>query len=417
MKFSLTRSILPILVILAIDLYVFQAVKVVSTTQPMARKAIFIAFWAMTALAVTLLLCATFANWHDFPRFIKTYVFGFIVIFYFSKVVVLPFLLIDDLIRGGKWIFSKVGTKTPQEISDGISITRSQFLMGAGLIAAAIPFSTLVWGIISGPYHFVVRKKKLAFKNFPKAFDGIRILQISDIHTGSWNTTEHMQEAVSLILKQKADMILFTGDLVNNTTDEAYRFMDILKQIQAPMGVYSTLGNHDYGDYAQWDSDAAKKKNMQDMYDTHKKLGWKLLRNEHVRIEKDGEYFALAGVENWGASMRFPKYGDLDKAYKGLEDGPFTLLMSHDPSHWDAKILSHPHHTDLTLAGHTHGMQFGADFKFFRWSPAQWFYKQWADLYQQDKQYIYVNRGLGFLGYPGRVGVMAEITVFTLRSS
>ena len=414
MKLNLFRLFIPLILMLAIDIYFFQAVKtLMSGSSPISRKIVIIGFWAITTLAITLLLSASFTNWHEWPKFIKTYVFGVIVILYLSKIVSLPFLAMDDLIRLGKYVFSKGSTTSDAQSTAGLPISRSQFLMGTALVAAAIPFGTLVYGIINGPYLFVVRKMKLVFKNLPVAFNGIKIIQLSDIHTGSWESPAHMQKAVDLINKQGADMVLFTGDLVNNLSEEAYPFIPVLKQIKAPLGVYSSLGNHDYGDYSQWESEADKSKNMEAMYQIHRDLGWKLLRNENILIRRDNESIALAGCENWGASLRFTKYGDINKTLKGI-DAPFTILMSHDPSHWEAQILSHPHHVDLTLAGHTHGMQFGADFKSFRWSPAQWFYKQWADLYQKNDKYIYVNRGLGFIGYPGRVGVKAEIAVFEL---
>jgi predicted MPP superfamily phosphohydrolase len=219
-----------------------------------------------------------------------------------------------------------------------------------------------------------------------------------------------------MVNAEKADIVFFTGDLVNNRTDEVYPFMDVLKQIRAPMGVYSSLGNHDYGDYASWPTDDAKHQNLLDLYEVHKKLGWMLLRNENRIIARGDQRIAIAGVENWGANLRFPRYGDLNKASAGLQNIPFTLLLSHDPSHWDAQILAHPHKFDLTLAGHTHGAQFGVDTKLIKWSPIQYFYKQWAGLYKQGEKFIYVNRGLGFLGYPGRAGISPEITVIELKT-
>ena len=224
-----------------------------------------------------------------------------------------------------------------------------------------------------------------------------------------------MERAVEMIMAEKADLILFSGDIVNSMTEEAYPFIDTLKKVQAPLGVFSSTGNHDYGDYHEWDTEEEKAKNWQDFIHLHKQLGWELLRNENRTITKDGESIGLAGSENWSTVARFHKYGDLHKTMKGLENSPFTILMSHDPTHWKAEIVNYPVKADLTLAGHTHGMQFGVDFDWFKWSPVQYVYKQWAGLYKDNGRYLYVNRGLGFIGYPGRVGVMPEITVFELK--
>jgi predicted MPP superfamily phosphohydrolase len=270
---------------------------------------------------------------------------------------------------------------------------------------------------VYGGYDYKVRRSSMRFKNLPSAFDGLKILQVSDIHSGSFTETHHLAKAVDLILAQKADIIFFTGDLVNNSTDEVYPFMETLKRITAPMGVMSTMGNHDYGDYKQWDSDAAKAQNLTDFYRVHKDLGWDLLRNENRILQRGEDKIAIVGVENWGAAHRFPKYGDLDKASCGTEDIPFRLLLSHDPSHWDAKVRDFKLKMDLMLAGHTHGGQFGVEARWLKWSWIEYAYKQWAGLYKNKNKYLYVNRGLGFLGYPGRAGIRPEITVIELKKA
>jgi predicted MPP superfamily phosphohydrolase len=251
--------------------------------------------------------------------------------------------------------------------------------------------------------------------NIPDAFHGYKIVQISDIHTGSFMDTSALHKAFDIIMQQGADLILFTGDLVNNKAEEADGFEEVYRKLKAPHGVYSVLGNHDYGDYVQWDSPEEKRKNLESLKDVHKKAGWRLLMNEHVPIEKDGQKIALMGIENWGGNMHFPKYGRMDLAHRGTEEYPFKILMSHDPSHWEKQVQTEYKNIDLTLSGHTHGMQFGIEIPGFKWSPVKYFYKQWAGLYKQDNQFLYVNRGLGFLGYPGRLGIWPEITVLELQ--
>jgi predicted MPP superfamily phosphohydrolase len=248
----------------------------------------------------------------------------------------------------------------------------------------------------------------------PQAFRNLRIVQISDIHSGSFNNKKGVLRGVEKALKLKPDVILFTGDLVNNKADEMEHYMDVFNQLKAPMGVYSTLGNHDYGDYEQWGSKEEKAANLERLKQVHGELGWKLLMNEHVVFERNGDKIALLGIENWSAKARFPKYGKMNEAYAGTENIPFKILMSHDPSHWDAEVIPKYADVDLMLSGHTHGMQFGIELPWFKWSPVQYVYKQWAGLYEEGRQKLYVNRGFGFIGYPGRVGILPEITLIEL---
>ena len=257
----------------------------------------------------------------------------------------------------------------------------------------------------------------MRFASLPDAFKGLRIVQISDIHTGSFDNHEAVAHGIQRVMDQKADIILFTGDLVNNHAVEVdKKYQEIYSRLNAPMGVYSTLGNHDYGDYVQWPSPEAKKENLQTLKDMHAAMGWRLLMNEHVVLEKGADKIALIGIENWSAKANFPKYGDMQKATAGLQEKniPFKILLSHDPSHWDAQVCVDYKDVNLTLSGHTHGMQFGIDSKIFKWSPVQYMYKQWAGIYEAGEQSLYVNRGFGFLGYPGRLGVLPEITVIEL---
>lgn len=328
-----------------------------------------------------------------------------------GKVFVAIFLLMDDVRRG----VSALINLFPSLADSPTDTSRSEFMGKAALIAGAVPVAALSFGILSGAYDYRVRKKTIYLKNLPKSFDGIRVAQISDIHTGSFFNKTAVSGGVDLINDQKADMVFFTGDLVNNQSDEAKPYLDIFKKVKAPMGVYSTMGNHDYGDYNSWSSAAAKNADIKQIHEMHRYMGWDILLNENRIIKEGGDEMAILGLENWGEG-RFSKYGDMSKTIVGTEEVPFKLLLSHDPSHWDAQVRSLYPEVDLMLAGHTHGMQFGIEFGDFRWSPSQYIYKRWADLYQEGDQFLYVNRGYGFLGYPGRIGILPEITVLELKS-
>jgi predicted MPP superfamily phosphohydrolase len=283
---------------------------------------------------------------------------------------------------------------------------------------SVLPFTSFIYGMVKGAFDYKVHRIKVVLPNLPSDFNGIKIVQISDIHLGSFVSTKPLEEAVNIILQQNADVIFFTGDLVNNESTETLQFIDVLSKIKAPMGVYSTLGNHDYGDYVTWETTAAKEKNLQDLKDVHAQLGWKLLMNEHIALKKGDSEIALLGIENWGGNLNFPKYGDMKKAHSETEKYPVKLLLSHDPSHWNMQVTKEYKDIDITFSGHTHGFQFGIEIPgLIKWSPSQFVYKQWAGLYSRDNQYLYVNRGLGFLGYPGRVGIMPEITVMELINS
>jgi predicted MPP superfamily phosphohydrolase len=274
----------------------------------------------------------------------------------------------------------------------------------------------MIYGIFKTAFDFKIHRVSLHATNLPIEFEGLKIAQISDIHTGTLVNREQLLKAVEMILSLNPDLILFTGDLVNNRTDEAYPYKDILNKLKAPMGVYSVLGNHDYGDYYQWNSEDEKKKNFNDMLSLHAELGWKLLMNEHILFNRGESTIALIGVENWGNALRFPRYGKLDVATKGTEKSSYNILMSHDPSHWDAQVNRYYKNIDLTLSGHTHGFQFGVEIPGFKWSPSQYVYKQWAGVYRNGEQVINVNRGLGCIGYMGRVGIKPEISLITLSA-
>ena len=399
-----------------LDFYVFQSVKVI--VQPAGSRLkiiIFAGYWILSIGAVATLLLLPYLQFDQQAKLFRTTVFAIIAGLFFAKIIAMLFFLTDDLRRGVQWVGGKlfISNKPDPATGEAEKISRSLFLSWAGMIAGGGVFASLIYGF-GNKYRYQVKKINLSFGNLPLAFSGLRIVQISDIHCGSLTNKEAVKKGVVMIMKQKPDLILFTGDLVNNVATEMKDYMDVFNQFQAPLGVYSILGNHDYGDYVRWDSPEEKSANLEQLKKVHQELGWKLLLNEHAIIERGDEHIALIGIENWSAKANFTKYGDLKKAYTGAAPYPFKILMSHDPSHWEAEVVTEYPDIDLVLSGHTHGMQFGVEIPGFKWSPVQYFYKQWAGLYKKEKQKLYVNRGYGFIGYPGRVGILPEITVIEL---
>lgn len=336
----------------------------------------------------------------------------FLSLMVFQLLLVL-FLAFEDLIRLPQAIFRFF----VEGGEGGYFPSRRKFISKLALGIAAIPFASLLIGMFKGKYNYKVLHYALEFDDLPHAFDGFTLTQISDIHSGSFDNAEKVNYGIDLINQQQSDVILFTGDIVNNKADELLPWKEAFGRLNASKGVFSVLGNHDYGDYVNWPSTAEKEANLQQLFDLQEAMGFRLLRNETHFIENDGERIALVGVENWGKGG-FKKKGDLEKAVAHVEANDFKVLMSHDPSHWEAKVQPHPFTFHLTLSGHTHGMQFGIEIPgWIKWSPVKWRYKQWAGLYQEKKEWLNVNRGFGFLGYPGRVGIWPEITVITLKRS
>ncbi|QNR83753.1 metallophosphoesterase [Pedobacter riviphilus] len=405
--------------IIAFDIYCFKAIiAVFKKWKPNTKKVFTITYWSYSTLLIIGVFCGIYLNLFLTLRAIILVAFFLTVA---CKLAMLPFLLLDDLRRLFIKIFrknkkTKIST-VPQTAQSTAAepISRSEFLVKAGLVAAAVPLTSLSWGIISGAYDYQVRRVNLILPNLPKAFDGITMGQISDIHSGSFYNKTAVKGGVEMLLGEKPDFIFFTGDLVNNLTNEVRDYQDIFSKVKAPLGVYSSLGNHDYGDYYFGkESSPAKVKNLKDMVDVHKVMGYDLLMNENRRLKVDGEEIGILGIENWGMG-RFPKYGKMELAVQNTDDLPVKLLLSHDPSHWRGEVLKKYPQIDAMFSGHTHGMQFGVRFKEAQWSPVQYIYKEWAGLYQEQKQQLYVNVGYGFLGYPGRVGILPEITIFTLK--
>ena len=411
------RFLIVLLVIISVDFYFFQSLKTIAGSWSDSKRILaYRIYWGITlsGAAFVIFSLITYKN-PVINRTVGLYIFCFYMVVLISKIIGSLPLMLEDLVRGIKLLvgFLNKGTIV-KETAGGMS--RAKFISYSAMTLAAIPFGTMIYGMVKTAFDFKVQKSKIPIANLPSSFEGLKIVQISDIHSGSFLSNLHFKNAVNLIMQEKPDVIFFTGDLVNDRSDEAEPFIKIWKELQAPLGVFSVLGNHDYGDYVIWDTPEEKQANLERLFEVHKEMGWNLLTNEHRILEKNGEKIGLIGVENWGAALRFPRKGDMQKAQEGMEDVPVKILLSHDPSHWDAKVLKEHRDVDLTLSGHTHGFQFGIDIPGFKWSPSQYVYPQWAGLYSQGDQHLYVNRGLGFLGYLGRVGIRPEITVLELTA-
>lgn len=412
-------SILTLFVCIAllIDFYVYQGVIVLTVhLEPITRASIHWAYWGITGLCIVPFL-ATISFGVDFQSSLfRRVLLPFFFVNYITKLFVAFFLSLDDVVRALRWSLRQVVRALSNDIPISTDMARSTCLTKAAMAAAVVPVLTMSYGIVVGAHDYRVRRVKVKLPRLPRSFHGLRIGQLSDIHCGSFFNKTAVKRGVAMLLEEKPDIIFFTGDLVNNTADEVNAYMDVLDKIQAPLGVYSILGNHDYGDYVRWISPDAKKQNFHAMCAIHQQLGWQLLMNAHQVIARGSDQLAVIGVENWGTGG-FPKYGQLDHAYRGTENIPIKLLLSHDPSHWDAQIRPHYPDIDITFSGHTHGGQLGIEVGSFKWSPVQYRYEQWAGLYREGTQYLYVNRGYGYIGYPGRVGIAPEITIMELEKA
>ncbi|QMW02137.1 metallophosphoesterase [Spirosoma foliorum] len=411
-------------ILLLIDWYVFQAVKTLSrSASESTQRIIAIAFWGFTAVSLLLYVIMQLLPPDSISRNTRTFLWAAIAIPYFSKIFAVLIILIDDIGRFFRWIVSlfykpevreAVEDSTRQTIPQTDTITRSDFLMKTALVVGTVPLVGFTWGILSGAHDYRIRRIKLPLKNLPSGFHGMTIAQISDIHSGSFFNKTAVKGGVEMLLGQKPDMVFFTGDLVNSHAEEVNSYIDVFDKVKAPLGVYSTLGNHDYGKYVQWSSPQAERQNVMNVVAAHKQMGWNIMMDENKILEQGGDKIALIGVQNLGFGPAALRAGDLAKAYKGTEEYPVKLLLSHDPTHWDAEVNKKYKDIDVQFSGHTHGAQFGVEVGDVKWSPAQYFYKQWAGLYQEGDQRLYVNRGYGYIGYPGRVGILPEITIFEL---
>jgi uncharacterized protein len=401
------RQILFLLFFLFIQWYAFQAVKRVTT-----NKIVRIAYWGL-GLVVLANVVYQFNTGVESRQLTpgRGYAIGFMMTMMVPYLLLIVFLLGEDVVRSVVGLGQKIfGFEKTSWIPE-----RRKFVSQMALVLAAIPFGSMLYGMFVGKYNYKVLKYRLYFPDLPDAFDGYRITQISDIHVGSFDNREKIAYGIQLINEQNSDLLLFTGDMVNNLAEEMEPWKDLFSTLKAPDGVFSVLGNHDYGDYVPWKSDKEKAENLERLKNIQAELGFQLLLNEHRYLTKEDQKIALVGIENWGTGG-FKKAGDLDKASAGLEKEEFKILMSHDPSHWQNQVIDDPKKYHLTLSGHTHGMQFGIEIPgWIKWSPVQWRYKYWAGMYQEKEQWINVNRGFGYLAYPGRVGIWPEITVIELK--
>ena len=402
------RLLVFLLVFAIIETYAFQAFKT------LVKNKTFL--WAYAVLSLVLLLYIIYGftqfdrSVGQTPSSLRT--MGLMLLVYVPKILITLILLGEDIFR---ILIGVVNHFVDYNNEATFLPSRRKFVSQVGLGLAAIPFLSLIYGIFEGKYNFKVIKQAIFFPDLPDAFDGFTITQISDVHSGSFDNPDKIDYAIDLINQQKTDLILFTGDIVNTHAKEMHPWITTFNKIENhPFGKYAVLGNHDYGEYVTWKTKEEKAKNFEAIKELYGQIGFNLLLNEHTFIEKEGQKIALVGVENWGHN--FKQAGDLDKAGAGLTKNDFKILMSHDPSHWEHVVKSDPNHYHLTLSGHTHGMQFGIEIPgYFKWSLAQYVYKQWAGLYENLGRYVYVNRGFGFHAYPGRVGIMPEITVIQLK--
>lgn len=400
-------------IFLLLDWYTFQAIKIVAEgLGSNTRNSIYAVYWTISLIALAGFIFYNTGGKNILSDGWRTFLFGLIFVNYASKFFGSLVLVIDDLVRLGQWAYQQFSPQNSSaDPSQGIS--RSEFLAKASVVATVVPALGFSYGIASVAHDYRIHTLKVPIPNLPRSLDGLRVAQLSDIHSGSFFNRNAVNRGVEMVLSQKPDLIFFTGDIVNNRAEELKDYTSIFRQLKAPLGVYSILGNHDYGDYASWPSAEAKRQNLASVKQAHADMGWNLLLDENEILSIDNSRLAIVGVENWGTGG-FAQYGNLDRAYQGAQDADTRLLLSHDPSHWDAQVRPQHANIELTLSGHTHGGQVGVEWGSLRWSPVQYRYKQWAGLYREGDQQLYVNRGFGYIGYPGRLGIRPEITLLEL---
>lgn len=401
-------------IVLLLDIYIFYATKgFLKRWNPDVQLAFKIFYWLISILPLVIVFIYGKGGREHPSGDVLKWASAFLFILFSAKLIFAIFLGIDDFWRLIKWASGKLFPESAPNLE------RQKFLVTTGALLAGSLFSLLSFGIIKGAHNYKVRTRRIAINGLPTALEGLKIVQISDIHSGSFWNKKAVADGIQKINDLNPDLIFFTGDLVNDKAKEFEPVKNLFAQLKAKYGIFSVLGNHDYGDYAIFPDEEGltKEQNLSNLMNHQKSIGWKLLNNENEIIEIAGEKVAILGVENWSAHLRFPKYGDLKKAYENTQEAALKLLLSHDPSHWKAEIVKNFNDIAITFSGHTHGMQFGIDSKYYRWSPVQYQYKEWADLYTEENQYLYVNRGFGYIGYPGRVGFYPEIAEIILTSA
>jgi uncharacterized protein len=420
-RFNPTWMLVPLLIAVVVDIYVFQSLKTsFSAAKPATQRTAYFIYWLLssfTYLALLILLTKGYTNWHGWSRIL---IMGTAQAVFIGKLLILPFLLIDDIIRAFRYLFGFFSTSATVVQPGGIS--RLQFFSRVGLALGSVTFGAFFYGILRGAYNYQVKRIQLAVPDLPDEWKDVKIVQISDLHIGSFADDKALTKIITLINNEEPDMVFFTGDLVNYAASELEPYLDVLKTIRSKTKVYSILGNHDYGMYVKWDNEQLMQSNFQRLLTIQRDvLGWDLLMDEHRILERNGKKLAIIGVQYIGHALRFGNYGNLEKAYSGAENADVQLLLSHDPSHWDKEVsqLSNYKNIHATFSGHTHGFQFGVEIPKMnlQWSPSQYVYPHWAGLYSSGNQHLYVNRGIGFIGYPGRLGISPEITVFRLTKA
>ncbi|MEM7186098.1 MAG: metallophosphoesterase [Bacteroidota bacterium] len=402
----MVRWIIFILIYIAVDIYAFQAIRTLTRNQWVNGIYVFVS----VAILGMFIYQISYGAPNRMMNPVRMYTFGAFLALFIPKLFLIVAMFGEDILRVIVGLYSKLGAG-----DEGFHMpSRRKFVSTIALGIAAIPFTSLLIGMVRGKYNYKVLKYALEFDDLPEAFDGFTITQISDVHSGSFDNRDKVAYGIDLINEQQSDVILFTGDLVNNMAAEMDPWKDLFAKLSAKDGVYSVLGNHDYGEYMQWESTEAKDKNLADLKKLQKNMGWDLLLNEHRTLERDGQHIKLIGVENWGQG--FKQAGDLKKASEGLDKKDFKILLSHDPTHWKEQVKANDLNYHLTLSGHTHGMQYGIEIPgWIKWSPVKYRYENWAGIYEEFGRYINVNRGFGFIGYPGRVGIWPEVTVIELK--
>lgn len=392
----------------SIEAYLFYAFRAAFSDTIWAKVGMAYVVLSLIVFGITIWKVSTMFRTGDTNSDLTTnLLMGFSFAIFISNFVLIAVFFAEDVYRVLNYLWQLLPF-SQSETSNFES--RRKFIGTTATLLAAVPFSALIYGVLKGRYNYKVFSVPLSFSDLPKAFDGFKIVQISDVHSGSFDNIEEVKRAVGIIQAQKPDLIVFTGDWVNSFAVELEPYVDIFKSLEAPFGKYAVWGNHDYG------RRQSGRENIEDLRVHVTNAGFTILENENTKIEKDGAFIQLLGVENWGEPP-FPQIGDLQMAKRNIAKDDFSILLSHDPTHWDAKVLPDQQHIHLTLSGHTHGAQIGIEAKWLRWSPSQYIYKRWAGIYEEKGQYLYVNRGFGFLGYPGRAGINPEITAIELKKS
>ena len=416
MSFSMNRLLvfgIISVVLIIIDWYVYSGLKIAIAPLPVwAQRASKIFFFGLTVVTIVGFMLYEPMSKNQTTRTILTFIVSIGSANMIGKLVFALWMVIADIKRLVEFVWMKVNPPVNATMQEGI--TRSQFLSQTGAITATLPLIGMGWGVLSGAHDYRVVKRTIKITGLPKELEGFTITQLSDIHAGSFWNKRAVQRGIDMVNDLNSDVIFFTGDLVNNKAIELGGWTEMFSKLSAKHGVYSVLGNHDYGDYVPWNSEQDKVDNLQQLISTQKQMGWRVLLDEHVVLNHNGSELAVIGIQNWGARGRFPKYGDLPKAASGLDPKMPQLLLSHDPSHWRAQVLAEFPNINATFSGHTHGFQFGIEVGSVKWSPVKYFYPEWADLYNDGDQFLYVNRGFGYIGYPGRLGIRPEITQISL---